>query len=331
MDKEQTVICECCGTRISAANAVNDRICTECFNEYYITCSECGRVIHENNANYRNNDSDDPYCDSCFSRLCEAIMDYSYKPEPVFYGSGNLYMGVELEIDEGGDDEYNAEVLADIANMRCERIYIKRDGSLTHGFEIVTHPMTLEYHEHSMPWENICANAIRMGYLSHQTDTCGLHIHVNKTAFGDTAEECDEVIGRLVYFYEKFWSEILIFSRRTEASANRWASRYGGAVSTCKNSLDTAKKARLGRYTAVNLTNKNTIEFRIFRGTLRYRTIIAALQFTEYLCSLAIMKSDEEFHELTWSDFISGIDKAKYYELTDYLERRNLYCETEEA
>lgn len=67
-------------------------------------------------------------------------------------------------------------------------------------------------------------------------------------------------------------------------------------LSTCKNSLDTAKKAGLGRYTAVNLMPENTIEFRIFRGTLRYETFMATIEFTHYLCELARKLSDENFH-----------------------------------
>jgi len=33
--------------------------------------------------------------------------------------------------------------------------YCKHDGSLNDGFEIVTHPMTLDYHLHRMPWEEL--------------------------------------------------------------------------------------------------------------------------------------------------------------------------------
>lgn len=106
-------------------------------------------------------------------------------------------------------------------------------------------------------------------------------------------------------------------------------------LSTCKNSLDTAKKAGLGRYTAVNLMPENTIEFRIFRGTLRYETFMATIEFTHYLCELARKLSDENFHAMAWSEFVSGIDTEEYPELIDYLKRRRLYInepvkETEE-
>ncbi|HIU58419.1 MAG TPA: amidoligase family protein [Candidatus Ornithomonoglobus merdipullorum] len=253
------------------------------------------------------------------------IHDYYHKPEPGFFGDGKLYMGIELEIDDAGEDEEHAGEIYRTANIAAGHLYLKHDGSLCNGFELVSHPMTIEYHKNKMPWRNVLNRAIHMGYRSHQTDTCGLHIHVSRLALGDKFEEQESVTARLVFFYEKFWSEMLRFSRRTEEQANRWSSRYGGVLSTCKNSLDTAKKAGLGRYTAVNLTNKATIEFRIFRGTLRYETFIATLEFTHCLCCLAMKLDDERFQSVSWRDFVSGINKTEYPELINYLRIRGLY------
>ena len=335
-----SVRCRCCGRRIWEYEAVVDGdLCESCFERNYTTCEDCGAIIPYSEACYTDDDDGEeyPYCDSCIQKHNEnrVIHDYYYKPSPEFYGVGKLYMGVELEIDEGGEDEYYAERLLDIANDQDVHMYIKHDGSLDNGFEMVTHPMTLEYHKTRMPWEKVLKRAISCGYRSHQANTCGLHVHVSREALGRSYSEIEEAIGRLVYFYEKFWVEMLRFSRRTESQANRWASRYGGVLSTCKESLDTAKKAGLGRYTAVNLANYNTVEFRIFRGTLRLDTLLATLEFTQYLCKLASETTDDDFHNLTWLDFVKGIDADIYPELIDYLKRRRLYVnepvsETEE-
>ena len=75
----------------------------------------------------------------------------------------------------------------------------------------------------------------------------------------------------------------------------------------------------------MNLTNANTIEFRIFRGTLKYNTLIATLQFVEKLCSAAISLSDAQLQALSWSDIMLGIDPAQYPELVRYLKERRLY------
>ena len=255
---------------------------------------------------------------------------YGYKPEPIFYGDSHRYFGVELEIDEAGRDNNYAEELIDIANMREEHIYIKSDGSLYDGMEIVSHPMTLEYHMNNFCWEDIMHHAVFLGYRSHQTSTCGLHIHVNRDSFSDSYEVQEEVISRILYFVEQHWNEMLKFSRRTEYNMNRWAARYGYENSP-KAILDKAKK-NCGRYVAVNLCNYHTIEFRLFRGTLKYNTLIATLELVNRICEVACLTTDEGIAKLSWSEFVAGIKEP---ELIQYLKERNLYInekveETEE-
>lgn len=76
------------------------------------------------------------------------------------------------------------------------------------------------------------------------------------------------------------------------------------------------------RYTCVNLTNADTIEFRMFRGTLKLNTLIATLQMVDHICDAAIFMSDDELHDLSWSSFVSAIKEP---ELVQYLKERNLY------
>ncbi len=148
-----------------------------------------------------------------------------------------------MEVDYAGESEDSAEAILDIANSNKTHIYCKHDGSLDDGFEIVTHPMTLEYHRNSMPWDCMLNELRDMGYLSHKANTCGLHIHVNRSAFGTTQTEQDACIARILYFFEKHWEELLKFSRRTEYQLSRWAARYGYKEQP-KELLDHAKKKR---------------------------------------------------------------------------------------
>lgn len=70
-------------------------------------------------------------------RLFESsIKTYCYKPDPIFYGSGSFYMGVELEIDDGGEDNANADELLCIGNFPYDRIYCKHDGSIENGYNV---------------------------------------------------------------------------------------------------------------------------------------------------------------------------------------------------
>lgn len=56
-----------------------------------------------------------------------------------------------------------------------------------------------------------------MGYRSHAPGTCGLHVHVSRKALGKDVYKQEETIAKLLYIFERFWQEILRFSRRTES------------------------------------------------------------------------------------------------------------------
>ena len=325
--QDRTSVCTCCGCRIwDEDNCGSDYtiLCESCRDDEYTNCDRCGGLIRNDEAYYIDDDEDSPYCHACYEELDNvSIHNYGYKPMPIFRGDAPLYMGVELEIDKGGDYESSADKLLDIANFQIENMYCKRDGSIEYGFEMVSHPMTLDYHKNEMPWKKMFEKAVAMNYRSHQTSTCGLHVHVNRSAFGDH-EAQEDVISRIVYFVEAHWNELLKFSRRTEASINRWAARYGIAENA-KLTYDKAKKSNYNRYVCVNLTNYDTIEFRIFRGTLRYETFMATLQLVHEICTKAIAMSDAEFEAMCWADFVKGISSEDKPELISYLKSKQLY------
>lgn len=325
---EETVLCAHCGERIyrdDNAGNENTPLCQSCYDRYYTSCECCGRLIHLDDAYYEDDNEDDPLCYGCYTRArrSQGIKDYYYKPEPLFRGCASRYFGVELEVDGAGEDDAKARRVMKIANGNgVENLYCKHDGSLDDGFEMVTHPMTMEYHMKEMPWQRILQEAIRLGYTSHQAATCGLHVHVNRNAFGESEREQDAVIARILYFFEKNWEELLKFSRRTPRQLDRWAARYGYKDQP-KELLEHAKKgARGGRYTSVNLTNTSTIEFRIFRGTLKYNTLIATLQLLDRICDVAISLTDDQIKDMPWTTFASGCTQP---ELVQYLKERRLY------
>ena len=325
--EDTTVVCGRCGERLwkedDQGNEDSGHLCQSCYDRYYTTCEECHRIICEEDAYYE--DDDTVLCYDCHRRhrsRC-SINDYSYKPDPIFYGSDTLFMGVELEVDEGGESDSNARKILEAANSDSDLVYIKRDGSLSDGMEIVSHPMTLEYHMTQMPWQAVMEKAKQLGYRSHQARTAGLHCHVNRSALGANIVEQEEVIARILYFVEKHWEELKMASRRTARQLDQWCNRIG-FQSQPKELLDTVKKNyRSFRYTAVNLCNKDTIEFRLFRGTLRYNTFIATLQLVQRICDVAMYLSDEELQNMSWSTFVAGC--TQYPELVLYLKERRLY------
>jgi hypothetical protein len=150
-------------------------------------------------------------------------------------------------------------------------------------------------------------------------------VHCNRDYFGEEYDEQEEAIGRIVYFVERHWDELVRFSRRTPGSLNRWAAKYATISSTICETYEKAKNKDMGRYVAVNLSNYRTIEFRMFRGTLRYETFLATLQLVDEICKSALMLSDHELQELSWSEFVRLINKNDKPELINYLKSRNLY------
>jgi hypothetical protein len=76
-----------------------------------------------------------------------------------------------------------------------------------------------------------------------------------------------------------------------------------------------------GRYMAVNLENQNTIEFRLFKGTLNFNTFIASLQLVVEISRYAKRTDLKNIPTTKFRDiFIS----SEFEELKNYLKEREL-------
>ena len=229
---EHTCICSHCGNRIWQNDSVCDEnliLCQHCAETYYDRCSDCGRLVDLDDLHYLDENSYTGYCESCYNHHIRGsgVRSYCYKPDPIFYGAGPRYFGVELEIDGGGESDKYANLIEMVGNADHDHIYIKHDGSLNNGLEIVTHPMSIGYHRYEMPWREIIHKALELGYTSHKPGTCGLHIHVNRDSLGYSDQQQENTIARILFLVETYWHELLMFSRRTQEQMNDWASRYG--------------------------------------------------------------------------------------------------------
>ena len=153
---EETVVCSDCGERLwndANAGSRTHPLCQRCYDSHYTNCERCGELIDCENAYYLGDGEDYPYCENCYHILKnQVIHNYDYRPETIFYGDGPRYFGVELEIDKGGEIGSNAEQILAVGNRERDFYYCKHDGSLDDGFEIVSHPATVEYHLTQLPW-----------------------------------------------------------------------------------------------------------------------------------------------------------------------------------
>ena len=78
---------------------------------------------------------------------------------------------------------------------------------------------------------------------------------------------------------------------------------------------------RVKRNSSLNLQNMNTIEFRLFRGTLKLNTFIASLQFVVVITRFVKSVKLNDIFTAKWSDVFCY---TEYEELNQYLKERNL-------
>lgn len=336
--------CDDCGTYfdctgIEAYEHGNDTVCARCYDRHYVACCrECGNAIPESD-NYLE-DGCEYYCEACRRRIdddnipeeCEAadgtlpIHSYSYKPYPVFGCTSaeneaiKLYMGFELEMGKAttlGLAEARG-YLAGAGFGDESLIYLKSDGSIPdYGFEMVSHPMTLARHkEICSVMEPAFKKLVGYGLRSHNTgnEGCGLHVHVSRCFF-----HSERRMAFLDYFLNYYQDKVIKIARRKSS----WARFHSGPHIAKK-----CGKTEEGHYDAVNFLNEKTVEIRVFRGTLKYETFLATLEFVDAVCRFV----NDEFtvHSMlkreAWKCFIEYVQKHKdnYEELLRYLYEKNL-------
>lgn len=308
-------------------------ICSEC-SEDWCKCADCGTVLRQYDAYWHEGD-ECWYCGDCYREDSNLVHDYSYKPvadfkyrpsenKPETVADVETF-GLELEVDRGEDLGSLAEELTALD----QPIYLKRDGSLDCGLEIVTHPCSLAYHQYELRWAEITRLCKSHGFESHDAGTCGLHIHVGRAPLGDTFAAQDIAAGNIALLVNRVWDSLLVFSRRDSYAASRWAKRMprlevlsAEGLYTDAELTDRALSTYYdGRYQAVNLSNTHTVELRIFRGTLKRNTIIASLQFTSNLVKYAMTHTPTECNRATFADVLAV---QSYKELDAYCRERGL-------
>ena len=298
-------------------------LCEDCCERLdTFTCEECGDVCEDEDRYYNedDDDSEDYVCARCVSNGRRFIHSYSYKPAPLFKTASNqpmksdtLYFGLELEVER---DESSLDV-----GKMAERIvkedvyYMKNDGSLNNGFEIVTHPMTFEYiQEHKGDiFKPLLDKLIEAGYRSYDSKTCGIHIHLSKKCFSTWQ------LYRFIKFFLDNRDFVTAISQRKIEQLERWAT----IEEESNDSIIYKAKKKSGnsrRYSAVNLQNDKTIEIRIFRGTLNYLSFLKNIEFCYALFSFS-----RDIKETTVEAFKEYIEHSNEYAmLKKFIKTKNL-------
>ncbi|WP_280335035.1 hypothetical protein [Nocardia wallacei] len=245
------------------------------------------------------------------------MWEYDYKPNPLFFGTGPLYLGMELEI------IVPRRVYGECTDLAGERLgslaYLKADSSIRPlGFELVTHPMAYSYALERFPWHLLG----ELADLGCESDArVGLHVHASRAGFDSPA-----------HIYR--WAKLLYRNEsQTVAVARRRSDRYAGFSAAARARIrDSAKgdlhRFGLDKYQAINPLPRHTLELRVFAGSLDPRVVQAALAFTtasiEYTRTLT---SADVLHHGGWSwpRFTAWVhDRPEYAPLT--AEWEDLAC-----
>jgi hypothetical protein len=302
-----TVSCDNCGDAVPDGDQTSDgrtTLCESCYDSDYITCEDCDHITHIDN--YTSVGGDHYVCESCLGngdyhycedsgeylhgdeRDCEYcgastehIHNYGYKPDPLFHDSrdfasrlplaNTVYYGIELETTprRGNDCGDASEHLASVVSE--DVLYQKEDGSISNGFEIVTHPMTLDWAMMNFPW-NVLSELSDRGMNAWNDSRCGLHIHISRTAFRSQTH-----LAKFLLFIYRNENDMVKFTGRRSHYADF-------SIYERHNFVNNAKGSRVGeRHVAVNCRNDATVELRVFRPSLKATTVQAYIQFCDAL------------------------------------------------
>ena len=247
--------------------------------------------------------------------------------------SKTLTFGTEVEMEA---KSYAAaaipfrEMAQKFYDIAPDKVHCKEDGSLSRGVELITEPCSLQYHMYDMPHKHLFKTAVKNGYVSNDSSHSGMHVHVGRAQLGETDADRNIVIRKCIVIVYKYWAKIKKFTRRLDAElywckkpALTWyrVGMTGDEVRLNARSISTYISNHQARYTAVNVTNTNTIEFRIFKGTLDREIYIANIQLVSNIVRYAQTHTWDEIQASTWKDVAQFED---YRELNDYLVKREL-------
>lgn len=256
-----------------------------------------------------------------------SIYSYFYKPACRFQtvssgpsnepSVGNLYLGFELEV--AGSPDLDREACAGIVQNLLPNTYCKYDGSVDDGFEIVSHPGTLAFHQKNGARFRKAMRILTALKFENENRQCGLHVHVNREFLRNKGS----AIAKLVCLSDRFYDELMTFARRP-AGSQHWCRKNGDAY-RCATREDYTTRYRYScnpgeRYLAINLQNRNTVEFRIFHSTMDWQTFIASLQLVDTMVRYACTHKWREVMSCSFADMTASNHK----ELNEYLARLNL-------
>lgn len=281
-------VCPTCGvrncqrTRCTTCNSCvcsgPCRSCGSCFCDG--PCGDCDSCGCEGPCAYCDSCSCEGDCEDHPSQRADYLHGYGYKPQPRFHGTGPLFLGMELEIET---PRFNA-ALKEASDHLGSLAYMKEDSSIGCGFEIVTHPMDWTYAETQFPWQVL--PALRRVGAYTEPENNGLHVHLSRAGFTDACH-----VYRWMKLLHRNRNQVTDLARRSSSEWARWnrdtrtVTKFLAKPAITRNRYLTRDERRrldymgFSRYEAINTTNTETFELRMFASSLQEHEVMAALAF----------------------------------------------------
>lgn len=313
-------------------------ICKSCFDLSYSQCDHCGYGhkkseirIHQDKSFCRHCYESMFVCIGCHQRLFReyyydaGLCHHCYEEErniinpnhdakvPMeFKGKGPHFYGIELEVAVDENLERKSSYAKKVLNLFKGFVITKHDGSIidrsgkVNGFEIATIPASREFH--FTKWNYFFDN-LPKGMKSYDTPNCGLHIHCSRQPLSQLT------IAKMLLF---------VNSRENVKFITIIAGRNANRFCKIQDKVPGDYRRARDRYEALNLTNKGTVEFRIFRGTLKRESLFKSLEFCDALlhfckencCSISDSRRVDKFLEYV------KLHKKEYIHLWAFLTAR---------
>jgi len=274
-------------------NWAGDEACPRCHNNAACSCDDCGAEYWDGDNHYafcEGSPDDDSDSSAIHAWDYEVLNTLNFLGQP----ADKLWLGVELEVECKSDSGWHRGELADeVAYAMRDFAVLKSDGSLDNGFEIVTAPATIEIHR--TEWTNrFYGKSFIKGLRSWDAGTCGLHVHISRKPLSKLTQ------AKIVGFCN-------IEENRT------WMEKLAGRTSSYAEFKDVEQlgkqwRRQSSRYRVVNVENDDTLEFRIFKGSLRPERLWRALEFVHSLVKFCEQTSLEK---LQASQYLEWLGKHK--------------------
>ena len=331
----------------------NEWVCPDCLDENFFRCASCGDYYNNDLACSSHRFYGEYVCEACYGdEGGDVIHDYHDGPRPLNWDTcksysdiydlrrKTLFVGVELELAEGGEDSVYAQKIVDAAGYSVDQSLIcEHDGSLDDGFELISTTADVDYHINYYGWDAAMKKAIELGYTSHDAGCCGLHVHMDRRYFTDSFAD-PEMKAALILVNNAEWLQT--FSRRENFEYCAFPSMLRGSYAeefTAEkferdkdngayyelSRLGEITKAMRGHYRALNFAGSATIEIRFNRGTLKFSTFVATLQFVQmYADAIKFCPTFEKACEINLAWFVKQAQKRGYEEFLNYLGERSI-------